>query len=975
MRKLTWAFHIDSVEFTPSVIAGTASLGGSESACLGLARSLQARGHRVHIFTTQLHADAPAKDAWGVQWHPTAALHDLSRFTQWDVFVALRMPAIFGADVKAALRVLWNQDLLTGDAAKNATLALAWAYDVSAYVSHYHRKQWEGVAPELAPIGWVTRNGFDPAYVPKGVMRHPYRIIHITRPERGLRPLLAMWPELKRRVPEAELHLCRYNSMYDAQGWGKVCASYDEQVAAVNAEVGGIVWLGELGKPALYEAIAAAQVMWYPGVADFAETSCVAAIEAQACGTAFVGSWKGALPETAPHGFYVKGDADTPEYQAESIALVERLLTRPETARTAIAAGRQHVQGYTFDAVAQTWEQMVDARLTARLDAHAPAILRQLQQEDDYVAVRHLARQMRWTEAEADATVVIDGKEQVAEDYAARALDPQFELQHNRRVGPVVEALQGTTRVLDVACGNGTFALALAKADPARQVVGVDYAAQNLVVAEAAAHALGVADACQWVTAPVYDFTTHQADPHTLATLDALGPFDGAFIGEFLEHIADVPGFLTALTRQVTPGARMVCTMPVGPFLELADQRMVVKRGHVHHFKPRDIEAIFGQQRDLAVSMLDMGLTPRGNRIGHWIISWTASEAAYGQRDLDATVRLTRPKPSLSVGILAGETIDIRRCLTSVWHIADEIILANTGVDSALLEGIVAEYPRTRILDVGPVHTLPQGFSEARNATLQASTGEWFLWIDTDERLMGPERLRKYLDATVFHGFGLKQQHLQLDMPVTFDTPIRVFRRGPRIQFYGCVHEQPQMDDANGDITPALQLHDVEIAHTGYLNEDIRREKAVRRNLPLLVRDGVEFPTRRLHHLLVLRDHLNLATWITEQQGATETSRNHLRKCIELFETHFADPADKYHALARPFYEQAVRKVQGALEVELVFGAQVQGLKGRVQPERVWVRHAGQIPALLAWKQREWLSWFAPPPPIDVEPITDEVPA
>src|SRR5690606_29967739 len=99
--------------------------------------------------------------------------------------------------------------------------------------------------------------------------------------------------------------LCRYSSMYDAQGWGRICAQFDREVAAVNAAVGGIEYLGELGKPAPYRAIAEAAVMWYPGVASFAETSCIAAIEAQACGTPFVGSHKGALTETVPYGVLV----------------------------------------------------------------------------------------------------------------------------------------------------------------------------------------------------------------------------------------------------------------------------------------------------------------------------------------------------------------------------------------------------------------------------------------------------------------------------------------------------------------------------------------------------------------------------------------------------------------------------------------------------------------------------------------------
>ena len=64
--RLSICFTIDSVEFTAGVIAGEQSLGGSESACVGLARAMQARGHDVHIFTTQLGADAPQFDHGGV---------------------------------------------------------------------------------------------------------------------------------------------------------------------------------------------------------------------------------------------------------------------------------------------------------------------------------------------------------------------------------------------------------------------------------------------------------------------------------------------------------------------------------------------------------------------------------------------------------------------------------------------------------------------------------------------------------------------------------------------------------------------------------------------------------------------------------------------------------------------------------------------------------------------------------------------
>ena len=307
------AFLLDSVPFTRDVIAGRTSLGGSESACLGLARALKARGHEVHILASKLDSEAEGPDQAGVFWHGIDGLADLMRCVSWDVVVGQRMPWFWAHDpIEARLKVFWAEDLLTLNDSKYV-MAVAWAFDRLMYVSDFHRQQWEERLPELKGIAYVSRNGFDPADLPAGpVVKDPTRIIHTSRPERGLDPLLTMWPAVRQARPDATLQICRYNSMYDAGNWGRVCAGFDARVAEVNARVGGITYLGELTKPDLYRAIAEAAVMWYPGVADFAETSCLAAIEAQACGTPFVGSYKGALPETVPNGHLVRGDARRP---------------------------------------------------------------------------------------------------------------------------------------------------------------------------------------------------------------------------------------------------------------------------------------------------------------------------------------------------------------------------------------------------------------------------------------------------------------------------------------------------------------------------------------------------------------------------------------------------------------------------------------------------------------------------------------
>jgi 2-polyprenyl-3-methyl-5-hydroxy-6-metoxy-1,4-benzoquinol methylase/glycosyltransferase involved in cell wall biosynthesis len=975
--RLSIAFHVDSVEFTPAVIAGTASLGGSESACLGLARALAARGHRVCIFTTQLHKDAPATDHAGVQWYHSHEITEVSRFVDWDVFVALRLPQVFGANIKANYRILWNQDLMVGEAAKLQVMSTAWAYDEIHYVSGYHRKQWEGLVPELAPIGHVIKNGFDPALVPTDVVKHPNRIIHITRPERALRPLLAMWPALKARVPDAELHLCRYNSMYDATGWGRICAQYDELVAQVNAQVGGITYLGELGKADLYRAIAESAVMWYPGVVDFAETSCVAAIEAQACGTPFVGSAKGALPETAPYSILIEGDADSSEYQRQSIDAVERtlrgyrLVMGDQGVARDVVYGRAHVQSYTYDAIAAEWEAHILDRFAQRVDQHGPQIVARLLHEDNHVAAQALAREMGDAATAEWCQYVIDGKDQVATDYAERALDPRYEMHGNPRTAPVLDLLKGKRKILDLACGNGTFSLLLAEDNPDAHIVGVDYAQGNIDVATQAAAELGLSERVTFICAPAYDFTTHEPTEDIAAIGRAHGPFDGVFVGEFLEHIANVPAFLEAVHSVTVTGARVVTTMPSGPFGELAHRDIPVKKGHVHHFRPDDLAEVFGAQTGLDIAYLDGGMTPRGSEVGHWIVSYDTNGQPVGVLPTAKRCLVTRPKLSLSVGMIVNDTKDIRRCLSSIWQIADEVVLGDTGADPVELARVAEYFPRTRIVPVGAVHDLNGGFSEARNTVLRACTGDWFLWIDSDEELLHADRLWRYLEGGVFVGYGLKQNHLMVDTPNTFDTPIRLFQRLPSIEFYGCIHEQPQMGDCNGDIIPSLQLYDAEIAHIGYVNEDVRREKALRRNLPLLLRDREVFPDRKLGVLLILREALNLGTWAMEAAGGrmTPQAKQYFQQVIALFETHFADPANKYHALARPFYESVVSKVAGAIQVETAFTMQTGGVKQRPKPERFWVRTPDQLDVMLDAKRAEWLKPLQPPPQIDVAPL------
>jgi glycosyltransferase involved in cell wall biosynthesis/2-polyprenyl-3-methyl-5-hydroxy-6-metoxy-1,4-benzoquinol methylase len=987
---MTFAFLIDSVEFTTAVRDGQTSLGGSESACLGLARALAQR-HDVHIFATKLSPDAAGLDASRCTWHALDDFTAMNQFIEWDVVVALRAFWFFGlTPVIARLRMLWSQDLLVPGEMQRAVMAVGWALDHIAYVSEYHRRQWEDLQPDLAPLGYVTRNGWDPAHLPATSHKDPHRIIHISRPERGLRPILQMWPALREKYPQATLQVCRYSSMYDRGpgSWSEVCESFDRGLKIVHDQVGGIEYLGELNKPQLYQAISNAAVMWYPGVSTFAETSCIAAVEAQACGTPFVGSLKGALPETArpsfDAGLLMAGVAEgDPDYHAASIAAVGRMLDgcarNTFEYRKLQQDGRKHVGGYTYESLAHEWEDQIQAWFKARYEGNKLGVLRQLLHEDDHVAAKVVATDIMesWPlsyndkgseydvarEAAAFCDHVIAGKDQTAEQYGAHAVqNPLHEAEFSDRFKLVLPEFAHCKHVLDIACGNGAFAIALALASKTVSVHGLDYSAANIERATQAAAQAGVADRCIFKQASVYDFDRqimHDEWTQWVAA-QAGGKFDGLFVGEFIEHVGACTLLVDALEAVLQNESPVIYTCPQGACLELMPRGMPVHRGHVHRFHHDDLKAVFGPKAHFAVEYMNGGVTLRGNPIGNWLIRYVvAPNRPAGQRPLRSRIERTRPLQRLSVGVLVKDAeLDLGRCLESVWNIADEIVVGDAGSQDDTKA--IAEKFGARVIDLVPVLDQPEGFAGARNAILAACAGNWFLWIDADEMLLDRHLLRRYLDGSIFRGYVLHQTHLYIDMAPTYDKPVRLFKPGPDIRFYGCVHEQPQQGDANGDIYPSLEPFDVKLAHLGYLTEQTRHEKRVSRNLPLLIRDQEVFGNRLLGQVLRLREYVIQADEFAAS-GYRLKAEQGWKMAVQIFARSFDDPGHKYHKLARPWYEAALQHLKLGYECQMALAMQEGGLQNRpMKADRVWVRDVEEASRLMAWKLEHLKESLAP---------------
>lgn len=176
--------------------------------------------------------------------------------------------------------------------------------------------------------------------------------------------------------------------------------------------------------------------------------------------------------------------------------------------------------------------------------------------------------------------------------------------------------------------------------------------------------------------------------------------------------------------------------------------------------------------------------------------------------------------------IVRDEERFLEGCLASLQGQVDEIVIADTGSEDASRE--IARAHGARVFDF----PWTGDFSAARNAALDASTGDWILYIDADERLHVPNgaRLSELLDdpeaaaATV------------LFEPSSGFTPYRhyrLFRNDPRIRFVGRIHETmlPGIEQACREDGLVIRHSQIRLKHLGYEGDLTHKH---RRNVPLL---------------------------------------------------------------------------------------------------------------------------------------------
>lgn len=910
----------------------TASLGGSETAGYYMAKSLAALGHKVILFCNCTEEGVFDDVMYRKMEHARSYMSSVPH----DICIVQRAPELFALKTAARINILWQHDLALKRVESNVKGAL-WNVDRILVVSEFHKKQYQEVYELPDEMFIVTRNGIDTALFQKEPqVRDKKRLVYAARPERGLDNLLInVYPKLIEKDPEFKLDIYGYDNPVDHM------ESFYASLHALGAQLPNVTFHPPKTKQELVKAYESSGVYVYPTPSPtqpmFDEVSCITAMECMGSGLPIVTSNRGALPETITKGagVLVDGDPNTEAYLDKFIDAVYKL-TRDGNEQWGKMSDKGIVHSLSLDweHVAQQWTDEFETVFNS-LNDNDERLARHFFRQSDIMAIKHMMEKRgyepsNFIKAHLDHHYgFVDAEdgfkkqyEAIGETHDKRVFESvQYETRFQHLLGWLKEN-EDANKIIDYGCAHGSYSIHLSNALPDHRITGVDIDHNSVRIAN---------EFVQEGKAKHPDNLLFKVD--TDFKPDDQG--NCLLMQEILEHVKCPWEFVDDKEKFIEDDGWVYITVPIGPW-EYDSYHAYPYRCHIWHFDAHDLRDMFGKKKDIQLGQLIYQASPSlADPLGWWIVMYRKDGTPTGKINMDRKCELQRPRQTVSASIMAGPGSEQQMdwTLNSIKDIVDEVSIADCGMSSFAMD-IAKKY--SVMFDVH-VTSAPdpkvEGFETPRNISLDRCSMDWVLWIDTDEAIVDPQYVQKYLRENMFNAYSVAQHHFAVDTVFNPDMPARFFRNrevdGNKMRFYGMVHEHPELGLNKGPGT-AIALIDVNIAHTGYLSERIRRAR-FERNFPRLQMDVEKYPERLLQKHLVMRDNMLLTQYELQQNGGVlnDNIRARCEETVRLYQEHFLGKNTKMSNDAIQWYSTALQILGRGFEATCDFG-----INGEVQPRK-----------------------------------------
>ncbi len=890
------------------------SLGGSETAIIMIADSLREMGHLVTVFCDLPKEGSPdfhengAESASGVRYVHINNYPAYITNTQCDLLVASRDPRLVALNTQAKKKVLYCHDIATHRGMQLALDGMSWCIDEIWCVSEFHKGQIAKVTGYPKKFIKVVPNGIVPVEtIP--APRSEKQLVYAARPERGLE-LLIKEGGVMENLPEFELKVAMYDhfppEMKVFYDW---CFS---RIAALpNVEV-----VGSLPQQQMRQLIADSAAYIYP--TEFEETSCILARECIEQGTPFLTCDKGALRETLgdcgiffedwilshhTQGPMFEPETGTPEWCALFAQFV-RYCIEPSSNAIILDRVRSHMKGrndlYWDNAArkmiklskpkpvsvfSRAWSLVQDGDVI-------PAYSYLTEQDELDVVSKRLSDQIEWfypfIRDEDD-----EGYERLASYYerfyAFKKPEIQYGIDYARntsRFETIKKTIGATTKpgdvIVEYGCGEGHICGPLAKDFPDRTFIAFDQVQQNVDMVNKFQEDFGTTNLTAYSVSEPGQCINHMP-----------GPADAVICVEVLEHCVEPWIVAIGVEVLVKKGGQVIITTPYGAWEPLTFETKKNEfpwRNHIWHLDKPAVRLMFGKKPAMEMMSLANGTAKDGRSIGNLFYTFEADHVPIKALNPLKKAKDAWARQTCAVAVICMDDEDtIMQMLHSLDRQVQFFQFAmgpSTDNTRKLIDMFFEDHPHLnyRILDVPKIFPAIEdkggtiqpgyGFDHARNDSMFELEGmfDWVLWMDTDEYLSGD--IGRYLRANALEGYLVPQHHFTVQprgVPMQIDRPARLFRTGQGYKAVGHVHEHFERPD--GGPGRCFMLNDVDLGHTGYVNEEVRKERFAR-NFPFLCWDHAENPDRKLGKFLWFRDIIHRMRW--------HATRNEVEEAIAL---------------------------------------------------------------------------------------------